>query len=268
MAGAGRRSGYRKGVTSDVLDSFPEPGPADSIVRVTGLRGTNIMEVLTAGGETSLAMLPTKFRKLIWVKRGDFVMCTGTDGSADLETRDGKGGKVNFMVTHILYEQQKKHLVSKGMWPEVFATAVAKEAAVAVPKTKHKGAEEGAGGGGSVADTTASTSSAAAAAELTGAMADASIFEGAVAGADGAGAAAPADGAGAAAPADGAGAAAAASAEASAHAPNMIGGIDMSQYEYEESDEEDGDAALWVNPNKKNQGHYAASDSSSDNDSD
>lgn len=48
----------------------------------------------------------------------------------------------------------------------------------------------------------------------------------------------------------------------------MIGGIDMSQYEYEESDEEDGDAALWVNPNKKNQGHYAASDSSSDDDSD
>jgi len=255
MAGAGRRSGYRKGVTSDVLESFPEPGPADSIVRVTGLRGTNIMEVLTAGGETSLAMLPTKFRKLIWVKRGDFVMCTGTDGSADLETRDGKGGKVNFMVTHILYEQQKKHLVSVGMWPEVFATAVAKEAAVAVPKTKQKGAEE-AGGGGSLADATASTS---AAAELTGAMADASIFEGAAAGADGAGAAAPADGAGATAPV---------SAEATAHAPNMIGGIDMSQYEYEESDEEDGDAALWVNPNKKNQGHYAASDSSSDDDSD
>ena len=255
MAGAGRRSGYRKGVTSDVLESFPEPGPADSIVRVTGLRGTNIMEVLTAGGETSLAMLPTKFRKLIWVKRGDFVMCTGTDGSADLETRDGKGGKVNFMVTHILYEQQKKHLVSVGMWPEVFATAVATEAAVAVPKTKKKGAE-GAGGGGSLADATASTS---AAAELTGAMADASIFEGAAAGADGAGAAAPADGAGATAPV---------SAEATAHAPNMIGGIDMSQYEYEESDEEDGDAALWVNPNKKNQGHYAASDSSSDDDSD
>ncbi len=55
------------------------------------------------GGE-ALALLPTKYRKLIWVKRGDFVIVSGT--SHDYLTAGGEKGKVKFMVEHILYKEQ------------------------------------------------------------------------------------------------------------------------------------------------------------------
>ncbi|EKU20680.1 rna binding protein, partial [Nannochloropsis gaditana CCMP526] len=67
----------------------------------------------------SLALLPTKFRKLIWVKRGDFVIVSGT--SHDFQTAAGEKGKVKFMVEHILYKEQVKHLKDQGMWPVVFS---------------------------------------------------------------------------------------------------------------------------------------------------
>lgn len=47
MAGAGRKSAYRKSVTEEVLNSFPEPDVAagQRIVQVTQSRGGNILQV-------------------------------------------------------------------------------------------------------------------------------------------------------------------------------------------------------------------------------
>ena len=50
MSGAGRKGGYRKGVTSDVLDGLPEPEQGESIVQVVGLRGSNLMEIVSPHG--------------------------------------------------------------------------------------------------------------------------------------------------------------------------------------------------------------------------
>ncbi|POM59506.1 Translation initiation factor eIF1A-like protein [Phytophthora palmivora] len=69
MSGSGRKSAYRKGVTKRVLYGDPEPKENELIVRVTALRGSNLFEVVDANGAKSVTMLPTKFRKLIWVKR-------------------------------------------------------------------------------------------------------------------------------------------------------------------------------------------------------
>jgi len=74
---------------------------------------------------SSLAILPTKFRKLIWVKRGDFLIVSGT--SHDFLTAAGEKGKVKFMVEHILYKEQVKHLKEAGLWPAAFADAVVVE---------------------------------------------------------------------------------------------------------------------------------------------
>lgn len=70
MSGSGRKSAYRKGVTKKVLYDAPEPKENEQVVRVVGLRGSNLFEVADALGGRSLTMLPTKFRKLIWIKRG------------------------------------------------------------------------------------------------------------------------------------------------------------------------------------------------------
>ena len=258
MAGAGRRSGYRKGVTSDVLESFPEPGPSDKILRVTGLRGSNIMEVLTAGGETSLAMLPTKFRKLIWVKRGDFVMATGVDKGAECETHSGKGTKVNFMVTHVLYKEQIKHLQQKALWPDAFAAAVARDVSVATMA---------AAGGWAAVSASQVDAAAAATAMAAGAVtaAEAAPAEAAPA------KAAPAEAAAAGVATDGALAGAMAGASifegaGAACGGNVVGGVDMSQYEYEQ--ESDDDSELWTNNNKmfQRKGKFAESSSESSDD--
>jgi probable RNA-binding protein EIF1AD len=70
MSGSGRKTNYRKGVTKKVLYDDPEPKENEQIVQVVGLRGSNLFEVKNEHGEASVTMLPTKYRKLIWVKRG------------------------------------------------------------------------------------------------------------------------------------------------------------------------------------------------------
>jgi translation initiation factor IF-1 len=114
MSGSGRKTTYRKGVTKRVLYGDPEPKENEQIVRVVALRGSNLFEVANAEGDKSVTMLPTKFRKLIWVKRGDFLIVAEGDGEATVAT--GKKGAVTSIVEHILYKDQIRNLKSKSLW--------------------------------------------------------------------------------------------------------------------------------------------------------
>lgn len=121
MAGLGRRSHYRKHLTDAVLHDLPEPEQGECIAKVVATRGGNQFDVLVAGGDTpQLAILPTKFHKLIWVKRGDFCIVRTGDESAKEDECSG----VRYLITHVLYKDQVKHLKSKKLWPddEQFAT--------------------------------------------------------------------------------------------------------------------------------------------------
>jgi probable RNA-binding protein EIF1AD len=78
-----------------------------------------------------LAILPTKFRKLVWVKRNDYVIVeTGSNSSPEepslannSQTGDGSagggggGGGIRYIISHILYKDQIKHLKAEGYWP-------------------------------------------------------------------------------------------------------------------------------------------------------
>ena len=174
MAGLGRRSHYRKHLTDSVLNDLPEPTyPKERIAQIIGSRGGNFFDILVSPPPSTLtpssqcrdsknknqyqeckrrlALLPTKFRKLVWVKRGDYVIVDcGDDEDADTEN-DSEGessdtstisgedkkedddnvkyqqkggsypnqtkGGVRYMIQHILYKDQVKHLKSKGLWP-------------------------------------------------------------------------------------------------------------------------------------------------------
>ncbi|RHY59802.1 hypothetical protein DYB30_013378 [Aphanomyces astaci] len=105
MSGAGRKSGYRKGVTQDVLYGEPVPEAGEVIVQVQAMRGSNLFEIVTSEGETGIAMLPTKYRKLIWIRRGDFLIVAAA---------------VNYSVEHILYKDQIKQLKKQNLWPDSF----------------------------------------------------------------------------------------------------------------------------------------------------
>lgn len=114
MAGLGRRSHYRKHLTDAVLHDYPEPTENECIAKVVATRGGNQFDVLVAGNDTpQLAILPSKFNKLIWVKRGDYcIVETGDD-----DAQDSTSGGVRYLITHILYKEQIKHLKAKKLWP-------------------------------------------------------------------------------------------------------------------------------------------------------
>ena len=155
MSGLGRRSHYRKHLTESILTSLPEPTQTERIGRVKGSRGGNIIElefkssVGREGVTSSLALLPTKFNKLVWVKRGDYVIAEGAANSLDVvegekdkgkdvdvieeggdvpvcdgnavvqpsATPPKKGEAVGWIIKHILFEEQVKHLRKIGTWP-------------------------------------------------------------------------------------------------------------------------------------------------------
>lgn len=162
MAGLGRRTHYRKHLTDSVLHDLPEPKDDERIAKVVSTRGGNHFDIvlaLSSGTKTTsssnefdrtpqLAILPTKFHKLVWVKRNDYVIVQtgmleeevveGDDHSDDkIESSNGDEhddgtkearsvskevdrhqGGIRYIVTHILYKDQVKHLRSKGLWPE------------------------------------------------------------------------------------------------------------------------------------------------------
>uniref|UniRef100_A0A7S4AEQ1 S1-like domain-containing protein n=1 Tax=Pseudo-nitzschia australis TaxID=44445 RepID=A0A7S4AEQ1_9STRA len=168
MAGLGRRTHYRKHLTDSVLYDLPEPKEYERIAKVVATRGGNQFDIILADTTTTttttttatnsdvssrsgLAILPTKFHKLVWVKRNDYVIVrTGIDSKQDDDDDDDDDEKqgdnddvkeeesqedvalkasitndasanetgIRFIITHILYKDQVKHLVSKGFWPE------------------------------------------------------------------------------------------------------------------------------------------------------
>ncbi|KAK2849488.1 hypothetical protein Q5P01_009322 [Channa striata] len=100
----------RKHVVKEVLGDFVTPTETQQIVKVISSRGNNLHETVTAQGETFLVSMPTKFRKNIWIKRGDYVI---VDPIAE-------GEKVKAEISFILYKDHIQYLQKQNLWPEGF----------------------------------------------------------------------------------------------------------------------------------------------------
>lgn len=65
----------RKHVYAEVLScELRVPATDEEVVRVLAGRGNNLHEVETASGDCYLVSMPAKFRRNVWVKRGDYVL--------------------------------------------------------------------------------------------------------------------------------------------------------------------------------------------------
>lgn len=100
----------RKHVVKEMLEDFSIPKENQSIVKVLGTPGSNLHEVLSSDGKKMLCSLPLKFRKNIWIKRGDFVIIEPID----------EGDRVKAEIVRILYPQHVKHLQKEDIWPKQF----------------------------------------------------------------------------------------------------------------------------------------------------
>jgi probable RNA-binding protein EIF1AD len=128
MAGLGRRTHYRKHLTDSVMNDLPVPQQDERIAKVVATRGGNHFDILLSSAEEDmrhiqtrkprLCILPTKFRKLVFIKRGDFVIVETSVGyDAQEEATADKEGGVRCIVKHILYKDQIKNLKAKDLWP-------------------------------------------------------------------------------------------------------------------------------------------------------
>lgn len=127
MSGSGRKSQYRKSVTTTFLDDNITPEEHEKIVVVLGNRGDNTFEIRLESGEKGLARLPKKFNKLIWIKTGDYIIIeddrhqvtpsaassTAPDVSAPASTE----AKEQYTIKHILSKPNVKYLRNSNMWP-------------------------------------------------------------------------------------------------------------------------------------------------------
>jgi len=55
--------------------------------------------------------MPTKFRKNVWIKRGDYVVVEPIE----------EGDKVKAEIVQILYKDQIKYIKDQGQWPAEFS---------------------------------------------------------------------------------------------------------------------------------------------------
>jgi probable RNA-binding protein EIF1AD len=104
------RATKKKHVAKEILEELVEPEGNQLIVKVLGGRGNNLHEIETDEGIKFLVSMPTKFRRNVWIKRGDFVIVEPI----------AEGVKVKAEIVHILYPLQMKHLKHIGMWPSGF----------------------------------------------------------------------------------------------------------------------------------------------------
>merc|ERR1712109_49316 len=100
----------KKHVMAEVLDEFELPKETESIVRIVGGKGNNLHMVEDSSSEQFLVSMPRKFRRSVWVKRGDFVVLQPIE----------EGDKVKAEIVRVLYKEQIKYIKEEGMWPKGF----------------------------------------------------------------------------------------------------------------------------------------------------
>jgi len=104
----------RKHVTREVEQDFNLPEGGQIIVKVVAGRGNNLHEVEDHTGVAFLVSMPNKFRKNVWIKRGDFVVVNPIE----------EGDKVKAEICTILYKEQIKYIKAEKLWPAGFEKAV------------------------------------------------------------------------------------------------------------------------------------------------
>ncbi|GAB0091598.1 Probable RNA-binding protein EIF1AD [Sergentomyia squamirostris] len=108
------RTARRKHVMREFwMDNFDLPTENQTIVRVLQSRGNNLFDVESPNEEENfLVSMPTKFRKNMWVKRGDFILVEPIE----------EGNKVKAEIVKILTPEHIKEYTKANVWPKKFTS--------------------------------------------------------------------------------------------------------------------------------------------------
>lgn len=103
-------------VLQQALQEYPEkPTENQCICKANGSRGSNIIEVEKPDGEKTLCLLPAKFRRAIWIRRGSFVIVD------TIHEDEANKNAITGQIVRVLLRDDVKYLQSMdGVWPERF----------------------------------------------------------------------------------------------------------------------------------------------------
>ncbi|KAG6475710.1 probable RNA-binding protein EIF1AD [Zingiber officinale] len=113
------RKNFKRALKEDNL-SLHE---SQSVMQVVSLRGSNVIEVMDAKSIKSLALVPAKFRKSFWIKRGSFVVVDEGGREKALES----GSKIACIVSQVLFHDQVRALRKSSDWPAAFHATMLEE---------------------------------------------------------------------------------------------------------------------------------------------
>ncbi|XP_015516630.1 probable RNA-binding protein EIF1AD [Neodiprion pinetum] len=100
----------RKHVVKEIREDLNIPTESQSIVRIVASKGNNLHEASSPGGGNYLVSMPTKYRKNIWIKRGDYVLVEPIP----------EGDKVKAEIVKILTKEHIKFYRLRNCWPQEF----------------------------------------------------------------------------------------------------------------------------------------------------
>ncbi|KAK4513218.1 retromer complex subunit Vps35 [Mucor velutinosus] len=102
----------KKQTARDQLDDVFEIEQGQVYARSLGPRGNHQHEVEFIDGEKKLVTLPPRFRNVVWLKRGHYVIVDPTVGISE---------KVGGEIVQVLFPKNIKDLKAAGKWPEEFS---------------------------------------------------------------------------------------------------------------------------------------------------
>jgi len=101
----------KKHVEREIYEDFSVPSDDLTIVKVVKPRGNNLHQVVNPDGEEFLVSMPPKFRKHLWIKRGDYVVVEDIP----------EGNKVRGEICRVLMKDHIQYIQKNGKWPEEFS---------------------------------------------------------------------------------------------------------------------------------------------------
>lgn len=113
----------KKQVMQEALEEYPVPSAQVLVAKVAEARGNHTYEVIlppeaketegTSSGKEedrkTLAYLPPRFRNLLWVRRGGYVL-------VDVSEADHRDNKLGGEVIAVLRPAQTKYIRRQGLW--------------------------------------------------------------------------------------------------------------------------------------------------------
>ncbi|KAI8330880.1 hypothetical protein BC941DRAFT_439828 [Chlamydoabsidia padenii] len=107
----------KKHTAQNLLDADEfEIQPHQHYARSLGPRGNHQHEVEFIDGTKKLVTMPPRFRNLVWVKRGHFVVVDPSLGTVS--------EKVGGEIVQVLFPKHIKALQQAGQWPAEFSNQV------------------------------------------------------------------------------------------------------------------------------------------------